>query len=759
MKKNELIAGMVITMILAGHSAVKAENQEQTAPEQATEEVVSATPVVAIDDIAEEATALEKKEEVAEFKMEQVVVTGTKSERVLSDVPIRTEVITSEDLTLKGAANLYEALDGIAGIRVEQQCSYCNFSQVRMQGLAGDHVQILIDGQPIYSGLASIYGLQQIPASNIERIEVVKGASSALYGNKAISGVINIITKKPSKKTSMEISTSFGTYNTNLFAVAASARLNEQVDMLIAAQKDSGDIIDENGDLASDRVWSDNSSLGFRINVYELLGQDTLTFNGRNIKEARKGGELPNAYQNPFAEGSEHIYTDRVEAGIGYKKTFVNQSILNIHAAYTEHKRNATNDTFVGDYLEANGAYPGSNELTPYMADESFYLVDLNYGLSGKMAGDHYLLGGATFSHNYLKEGGMYMIVDDTDPNYGSPYMSNSTKEADDMGFYLQDEWGLLESLDLVIGGRYDLHQSKTVFGGGESLGLVERSLNYAENAFTPRVGLMLEPMKSLKIRANVGRGFRVPFGFAEDLHLCSGSPRVFKGDDLKPEKSISYNMSADYAGTWYSVSANIFRTDLEDKVELADAPDGSIANTLGYDYIWENAGRAYTQGVELAGELDVLRDLVVELDAAYTDAKHDEARGDWAEHPVHGDKYAEDSKYISRVPQLTSGINVIYQPGNWKFSVDTDWIGGQYIDHNAEDDVASADSEIVKTDPYLMMTVSAAYTFDNLGLTLFAGAKNALNEIQNDKRPDDAAFIYKPLTGRIIYGGAKFAF
>jgi outer membrane receptor for ferrienterochelin and colicins len=269
----------------------------------------------------------------------------------------------------------------------------------------------------------------------------------------------------------------------------------------------------------------------------------------------------------------------------------------------------------------------------------------------------------------------------------------------------------------------------------------------------------MYTPLKALKIRANVGQGFRVPFGFAEDLHLCSGSPRVFKGDDLKPEKSVSYNLSIDYAGAWYAVSANLFRTDLEDHVDLADAEDGSTAETLGYDYVWENAGKAYTQGIELAGELDLLKNLVIELDAAYTDAQHDEARGDWVNHPEHGDKYADDSKFLSRVPQLTAGINLVYQPGNWKFSVDTDYIGMQYIDYNAEDDVESPDSEIVKTDPYVMMNVSASYKFDELGLTLFAGAKNALDSIQTDKRPDDAAFIYKPLIGRIIYGGAKFAF
>jgi len=95
------------------------------------------------------------------LELSQVVVTGTRTSHFVKDVPIRTEVLTSQAITKKNAQNLYEALEGVPGIRVEQQCQFCNFSEVRMQGLGAEHTQVLIDGEPVYSGLAGVYGLQQ----------------------------------------------------------------------------------------------------------------------------------------------------------------------------------------------------------------------------------------------------------------------------------------------------------------------------------------------------------------------------------------------------------------------------------------------------------------------------------------------------------------------------------------------------------------------------------------------------------------------
>ncbi len=108
------------------------------------------------------------------LELSQVVVTGTRTEHFVKDVPIRTEVLTSKALQRKNAQNLFDALEGIPGVRVEQQCQFCNFSEVRMQGLGAEHTQVLLDGEPIYSGLAGVYGLQQLSTNDVDRMQVVR---------------------------------------------------------------------------------------------------------------------------------------------------------------------------------------------------------------------------------------------------------------------------------------------------------------------------------------------------------------------------------------------------------------------------------------------------------------------------------------------------------------------------------------------------------------------------------------------------------
>ncbi|MCK4524482.1 TonB-dependent receptor plug domain-containing protein, partial [candidate division WOR-3 bacterium] len=213
------------------------------------------------------------------IKMEGIVVTATKSSRYIMDVPIRTEIITNKTIVEKNALTLYDALTGIPGVIVEQQCQYCNFSQIRLQGLGADHTQILIDNIPVYSGLASVYGLQQIGSDNIDHIEIVKGAGSALYGSSAIAGAINIITKKPSNKYAASINLQYGNnnkYNTNF---STSVKYNKFA-IQFNAQKSGADAIDEtseNGntpDGISDMVKIDLTNLSARIYIYDILKSD-----------------------------------------------------------------------------------------------------------------------------------------------------------------------------------------------------------------------------------------------------------------------------------------------------------------------------------------------------------------------------------------------------------------------------------------------------------------------------------------------------
>ncbi|MCK4288839.1 MAG: TonB-dependent receptor, partial [Bacteroidales bacterium] len=252
------------------------------------------------------------------LKLEQIVVTGTRTKHYIKDVPVRTEVITAKEIETKNANDLFQVLEGIPGIRVEQQCQYCNFSVIRMQGLGSEHTQILIDGQPMYSGLASIYGLQQIGTNNIERVEVVKGAGSALYGSGAIGGAINIIIKEPSYQPVTKVGLQFGNYNTNKYDIFSSIR-NEKgnIGLNVYAQKLTGDVIDETGegttreevkhkDGISDRVETNLNNAGFGLFVKDIFSKnDKLVLRGNYLFETRQGGIIDDDYyKNPFTDGT-----------------------------------------------------------------------------------------------------------------------------------------------------------------------------------------------------------------------------------------------------------------------------------------------------------------------------------------------------------------------------------------------------------------------------------------------------------------------
>ncbi|MBE9469329.1 MAG: TonB-dependent receptor [Bacteroidetes bacterium] len=690
------------------------------------------------------------------LELEQVVVTGTKTKHYIKDVPVRTEVITAKSIEAKNANNLYEVLEGIPGIRVEQQCQFCNFSMIRMQGLGAEHTQILINGQPIYSGLAGIYGLQQISTNDIERIEIIKGAGSALYGSSAVAGAINIITKEPSLVPTTKVGMQFGNYGTNKFDLASSLR-NEKgnIGLNVFAQKLTGDAIDETGegttsdevkkkDGISDRVASNLNNAGFGLYIKNLFSKnDKLILRGRYIYEKRYGGTMDDDYyKNPLTDGTESIITDRYETELSYNKKFVNNSEVNLSVAYTNHDRYATNDSFLGDYMEShNDSLPKVTDMRPYLADENSITTTLTFA---KKIKTHSLLVGFQSYYNKLEESGMYVVVDPSNQYSGSSYKSTSKKSANEFGAFIQDEWAISNILTVVPGIRFDIHNSKEEYKSNKQIFTSSffPKNEFDENSINPRIALKYDAFEKLTLRANVGTGFRAPYGFSEDLHLCSGSPRVWKSSDLNPEKSISYNFSADYYGTKTRISANVFRTELKDKIAFADA-DPKTEN-LGYDYQWENIDDAFVQGIEFSLVTKLIKDLEFGLDFTYNQGEYDNPRDDWK-----GTIYEDDSKYISRFPKTTGNIKFDYSPKNWNFAISGKYQGDMYIDYFAEDEISS---KIKKTDPYMIFNAKVSKTIKQV--KLFAGVNNILGYIQDEKHLDDAAFMYAPVYGTMFYGG-----
>lgn len=682
-----------------------------------------------------------------------IVVTGTRTPRYVKDVPVYTEVVSRALIEDKSAHNVYEALDGEAGVRVEQQCQGCNFSILRMQGLGADHTQILLDGQPVYSGLASVYGLQQMSTADVDRIEIVKGAGSALYGSSAVAGAINIISSVP-YKSGGTIGVEFGEHGTNKYNVSASAR-RDKLGIFLFAQQTEQDELDETGDVNApggvdepdgwlDRVRASSRNGGFNLFLDNALASNQLIIRGRALSETRQGGFLTdNLFENPFAPGTERIVTDRYSGQVEYILRLESGTELHTSVSYTDHHRDATNDTFLGDYEETLGEMPPVDLLRPYVADENLLIVTADF--NQPLAGSHHILGGVQYTHNKLEESGMYL-----DSDTEEPYVSASEKKANEIGIYFQDEFNASEKLEIVAGVRLDYHSSEDEFrGSGDVLPQGLKPLEYDESSVNPRFAVRYAATPDLVLRGSVGTGFRVPYGFSEDLHLCSGSPRVYKGGDLKPEKSLSYSFTADYAKSKFTASLNLYRTELQDAIAFADA-DEQISE-LGYSYEWQNIDDAHVMGAEFNSSIALTRNLVMGARFEVFEGEYDNVREDWV-----GTPFEDISKNISRYPQTSGGIKLDYANAGWGVIVDADYKGKMYIDLTEpanEDDI-----QIYETESFVLVNAKISKkVFDNY--TLYLGAHNLTDYTQVEKHVDDAAFMYAPVYGRIIYGGVNISF
>ncbi len=494
----------------------------------------------------------------------------------------------------------------------------------------------------------------------------------------------------------------------------------------------------------SDRVEIKTTNVGFGFYLYNPFSVgDKLVIRGKAIDEQRAGGTMTDdAYKNPYTAGTENIQTNRLSAELTYTTPIGSNSELNFSTAYVYHRRNATNDTFLGDYKKTHeDKSPDVEFMRPYIAKENSFTPSLTF--SSKL-GNHNLLIGMQGYFTRLRETGLYCITDDTSAYLGESYSSLGKKHANEFGAFLQDEWNILPNLTVVPGLRLDVHNSGESYESDKKVfdsAFPETKFN--ETSVNPRLAVKYEVSKAFVLRANFGTGFRAPYGFSEDLHLCSGSPRVWKSSNLKAEKSVSFNLSADYYGDNYQFSANIFRTNLKNKIEFSDASDD--VKKLGYTYQWENVADAYVQGIELGAKYNPFRDFTVGLNWTFNQGKYDKVRGDWE-----GTVYEKDSKNVSRFPSMTGDWTLEYTPDDWTFSLTGSLQGKMYIDYMSEN---AANSKIKKTNAFTLWNCRVAKKFNDV-VTIYAGGKNIFSYIQDEKHTDDAAFMYAPVYGATWYAG-----
>lgn len=505
--------------------------------------------------------------------MEDVVITGTMKEMSKLNSPVPVEVFTAKYFENNKSASVFESMQNVNGVRPQLNCSVCNTGDIHINGLEGPYTMVLIDGMPIVSGLSTVYGLTGIPASLIERVEIVKGPASTLYGSEAVGGLINVITKKPLNAPlfSADIySTSWGEVNSDL---GVKYKLGKKATALFGLNYFNYDQpIDNNKDGFTDITLQDRISLFNKISFHHKSNKE-FNLGGRYVYEDRWGGEID---WNPEFRGGdsvygESIYTSRWELFGNYQ--LPTKEKLNLQFSANGHNQNSV----YGNTL--------------YQADQRIGFGQLLW--NKEWFSQHDFLMGAAYRYTYYD--------DNTPATLSFDSLRNQVSETHLPGIFVQDQITLNEFNTLLLGIRYDYN---SIHGG-----IISPRINYKWNT---------EGNKTV-VRLSLGNGFRVANVFTEDHAALSGSREVVFAEKLNPETSRNINLNVVkrfYLNkeSYLGLDASAFYTYFDNRI----VPDyESNPNQIIYDNL---NGSAESKGVSLNVDLTLANGLKIITGATLMD-------------------------------------------------------------------------------------------------------------------------------------------
>jgi outer membrane receptor for ferrienterochelin and colicins len=477
-------------------------------------------------------------------RLDPIVVTGTRTAQRLSETPIRTEVLGATELRLAAPRYLADAIELLPGARVENNCQNCGTSEILLLGLDQKYTQILFDGAPLFSGLAGVYGIEQIPAVFIDRIEVVKGGGSSIYGSGAVGGVINIIGRRPERSGGIAEFRFDRVHGEPGMSVSVAADAVSADGRTLASgygQVARADPADLNRDGFSDLTKRKLEVVGARFAHRTKAGELRADYN-RTV-EFRRGGnkfELP----DPLADISERIDTRRDAATLAWTSVATANFDYQIGTGFAGVDR----ETFYGGLFGRGVNEHLVSESAPGAGDNDQPFIDRGYTTAGEVARDQFgftknwvwnldVQANLRWGRHLTSVGAQYYRekIDDIVPV--SPFVADypaarDLAVGDNLGAFVQDEWRFTESWALVLGLRAD------------------RNSELSGAVFSPRFNVRWSPSEHFTMRATFGTGFRAPQAFDEDLHveLIAGSrTKTRQAASLAQEKSRSTLVSAEY--------------------------------------------------------------------------------------------------------------------------------------------------------------------------------------------------------------------
>ena len=640
--------------------------------------------------------------------LNEVVTTASRTERSKRELPLQVTTLSPKRMEQSNAPTLAEGLNLQPGLRVEVDCQTCNYTQIRMNGLPGPNTQILINGMTIFGAMSGLYGLEQIPASSVKTVEVVRGAGSVVYGPGAIGGTVNILLQKPENQ-SFEISsdlTALGMQSPDVSTrVASSIYKTEHAAVSATGTLRSRMAFDANNDGFSE--ISQINQQGLTLQGAFGTGPSTWNAHAAYLREVRDGGDQLNLdpdqrQQSEWRESNLLLATleNTLQTNLGEWQSYAGAS-----ATLREH-------------------YTGFGGPDGFGNTENF-LLNAGTRLSGMVQakGLHRWVAGLDFQAENLY---------DAVPGYG--YAVN--QQTRQLGIYAQDEWRISGGHALQAGVRFNLHNALST------------------PLLTPRIAWKWDLAPLWSTRLSWGLGFRPPQLFDTDLHISfagGGVSRVFLDPNLRPEKAQTVSAELEFRpSTSSTLSITGFYTRQTDPFILAEGAADSLGNQV---LIRSNGLGATVAGATLQGALAHER---WSMEGAFTlqMAAYDEA--------VQWSATATPEIDFLRTPQAYGYLTLARTWNRWTLSGTATLTGPMKVPHfGGAPGVPEDELTISPWFVDLGLRASRGFSIGKMNAEAWLGVINLLNAFQTDfdQGPNrDSNYIYGPSRPRSVTAGFRLS-
>lgn len=660
---------------------------------------------------------------------DEVVVSANRNEVSRKVAPVVVNVMGVKLFESVNSTDLAKALNFQSGLRVENNCQNCGFPQVRINGLEGPYSQILINSRPVISALSGVYGLEQIPVNMIDRVEVVRGGGSALFGANAVGGTINIITKDPVND-SFQVSSTMSNMNGKVWEqyMGANASLVSKDNVYGIAVYQSyrnRNPYDADDDGFSELGKLNMNTFGLRA-YYRPMKSSRLSIEYHTTNEFRRGGNKFDyePFETDITEQTKHVINS---GGLNYDLFWKDYEHKISFFASAQH---VDRNSYYGAQQDAN-AYGKTKDLT--------WVAGAMYAGNFKKV---------LFAPAQFTAGLEYQNDDLHDVMTG--YNRDLRQEVRIASAFVQNEWKM-DKFSLLAGFRLDDHN------------LIDNPI------FSPRVNMLYKPSDKLQVRLTWSTGFRAPQAYDEDLHVTAvGGEGVLirLADGLKPEKSNSFSGSIDWTANIGHFQTNLliegFYTSLNDVFYLQNVGADNSGNAIQER---RNGSGAEVYGINIDGKIAHGRDASLQVGFTAQRSRYKELTY-WSE-----DSSVEGTRNMPRTPDYYGYFTFTAAPSkNFDFSLSGVYTGRMHVPHFAPTDEIPSDSpyqyivkdEMVHTPDFFDFNVKLNYTFvlnEHVKLQLNGGVQNIFNAFQEDLDRGvfrDSGYFYGPTQPRTYFVGIK---